>query len=68
MMFQVRVGRHVDFCHLSRPGAAASRAAEETIAREGPNGLLWPSASGQIMRRSNFQQVWIRAADAAGWP
>ena len=42
--------------------------AEETVSREGPDGLLFPSASGRIMRRSNFQQVWIWAADAAGWP
>jgi integrase len=53
-------------CHAQALPQAARL--EETIAREGPGGLLWPSASGQIMRRSNFQQVWIRAADAAGWP
>jgi integrase len=53
-------------CH-AQPLPQASRL-EETIAREGPEGLMWPSASGQIMRRSNLQQVWIRAADAAGWP
>jgi integrase len=41
---------------------------EETVSREGPEGLLFPSASGRIVRRSNFQQVWIRAADAARWP
>jgi integrase len=41
---------------------------EETVSREGPEGLMFPSASGRIVRRSNFQQVWIRAADAAGWP
>jgi integrase len=40
---------------------------DETATREGPVGLLFPSASGRIMRRSNFQPVWIRAADAAGW-
>ena len=41
---------------------------EETITQEGPERLLFTTASGRIMRRSNFQQVWIRAADAAGWP
>ncbi len=34
----------------------------------GPEGLLFPNRSGGIMRRSSFQQVWIKAADAAGWP
>ena len=41
---------------------------EETVRRAGAEGLLFPSPAGRIMRRSNFQQVWIRAADAAGWP
>ena len=41
---------------------------DETATHEGPEGLLFPSASGRIMRRSNFQPVWIRAADGAGWP
>jgi integrase len=41
---------------------------DETATREEPEGLLFPSASGRIMRRSNFQPVGIRAADAAGWP
>ena len=41
---------------------------DDTAADAGPEGLLFPSRSGRIMRRSNFQQVWIRAADAAGWP
>lgn len=41
---------------------------EKTVSREGPEGLLFPSASGRIVRRSNFQQVWIRTADAASWP
>jgi hypothetical protein len=31
-------------------------------------GLLFPSASGRLIRRSNLQQIWIRAADAAGGP
>jgi len=30
--------------------------------------LLFPAARGGIMRRSSFQQIWARAADAAGWP
>jgi integrase len=41
---------------------------DETATRQGPEALLFPSASGRIMRRSNFQPIWIRAADAAGWP
>ena len=34
----------------------------------GPTGLLFPNRRGGIVRRSSFQQVWIKAADAAGWP
>jgi integrase len=41
---------------------------DDTIDRDGPEGLLFPSASGRLIRRSNFQQVWIRAADTPGWP
>jgi integrase len=41
---------------------------DETVQRDGTDGLLFPSGSGRIIRRSNFQQIWIRAADAAGWP
>jgi integrase len=41
---------------------------DETVAHDGTEGLLFPSAAGRIMRRSNFQPIWIRAADAAGWP
>jgi integrase len=41
---------------------------DQTVRREGLEGLLFPSASGRIVRRSNFQQIWIRAADRAGWP
>jgi integrase len=41
---------------------------DRTATRGGPEGLLFPSASGRIMRRSNFQPIWIRAADTAGWP
>ena len=41
---------------------------DDTISRDGAEGLLFASASGRIVRRSNFQPIWIRAADAAGWP
>jgi integrase len=41
---------------------------DEATERDGPDALLFPSASGRIIRRSNFQQVWIRAAEVAGWP
>lgn len=41
---------------------------DETVESDGPEGLLFRSASGRIIRRSNFQQVWIRTADRAGWP
>lgn len=41
---------------------------EETIAERGPDALLFPSKSGQLMRRTTFQTTWIRAADTAGWP
>jgi len=41
---------------------------DAVVGREGPEGLLFTSASGRIMRRSNVQPVWIRAADAARWP
>lgn len=34
----------------------------------GGSGLMFPGRSGAIMRRSSFQQIWIKAADAAGWP
>jgi integrase len=40
----------------------------EVIETTGPDGLLFPSASGGIIRRTNFQQIWIRAAVAADWP
>jgi integrase len=40
---------------------------DETTSRDGAEGLLFPSASGRIIRRSNFQQIWIGAAEAAGW-
>ena len=41
---------------------------EEVTWSTGDGGLLFASASGRIIRRSNFQQIWIRAADLAGWP
>lgn len=41
---------------------------DEVQATAGPTGLLFPSRTGGIIRRSNFQQIWIRAADKAGWP
>jgi len=47
---------------------ALSDLVERTRAEPGPNGLLFPSASGRIARRATFQTLWIRAADAAGWP
>lgn len=34
----------------------------------GSAGLLFPGRSGQLMRRTTFQTVWVRAAAAAGWP
>lgn len=34
----------------------------------GGSGLLFPGPRGGIMRRSSFQQLWVKAADAAGWP
>lgn len=41
---------------------------DEVTAKQGPRGLLFPGARGGIARRSTFQQVWIKAAAAAGWP
>jgi integrase len=41
---------------------------EGTLSARGTEGLLFPSSSGRIVRRSNFQPIWVRAADAAGWP
>jgi integrase len=34
----------------------------------GPEALLFPDAAGGVVRRSNFQQIWVRAAHEAGWP
>lgn len=44
------------------------RHASEVIERHGEDGLLFPGRRGGLMRRSSFQQIWIKAADAAGWP
>ncbi len=41
---------------------------DDARASGGPDALLFPAARGGIARRSNFQQTWARAADAAGWP
>jgi integrase len=41
---------------------------DEVVAEHSPCGLMFPGARGGIARRSAFQQVWIKAADAAGWP
>jgi len=41
---------------------------ERTRSERGPEGLLFPTARGGIIRRSNFQPIWVRAADRAGWP
>jgi integrase len=41
---------------------------DTTVADRGGDGLLFPARSGGLIRRSSFQTVWIRAADAAGWP
>ena len=34
----------------------------------GPEGLLFPGRRGQLVRRTVFQQLWVKSADAAGWP
>ncbi|MCU1499714.1 MAG: integrase family protein [Acidimicrobiales bacterium] len=41
---------------------------DDVTATVGPTGLLFPNRTGGLARRSSFQQVWIKAADAAGWP
>ncbi|HWL43148.1 MAG TPA: tyrosine-type recombinase/integrase [Ilumatobacter sp.] len=41
---------------------------DQVMEAEGPAGLLFPGARGGLARRSSFQQVWIKAAAAAGWP
>jgi len=40
----------------------------QTGQERGPDGLLFPTTSGGLIRRSNFQSIWVRAADRAGWP
>jgi len=42
--------------------------AEATVAERGANGLLFPTRTGELVRRSSFQTIWVRAADTAGWP
>jgi integrase len=37
-------------------------------AEVGDEGWLFPGRRGDLMRRTTFQQVWIRAAAEAGWP
>ena len=41
---------------------------ETTISERGTDALLFPNRSGGIARRATFQTLWVRAADAAGWP
>lgn len=41
---------------------------DDTTAAAGPTGLLFPSKTGRIMRRTTFQQIWVHAAEKAGWP
>jgi integrase len=48
--------------------AADLRAVVGAARARGGVALLFASRSGGIVRRSAFQQVWVRAADAAGWP
>lgn len=47
---------------------ALAERVEAVMASAGPSGLLFPGSNGQLMRRSTFQSIWVRAADAAGWP
>ncbi len=42
--------------------------ADSVRSARGPEALLFATRRGGIVRRSSFQQVWIQAADAAGWP
>jgi hypothetical protein len=44
------------------------RAHVEARRVSGGAALLFPGRNGQLMRRSTFQSIWVRAADAAGWP
>lgn len=37
-------------------------------AESGGDALLFPSPRGSVMPRSAFQSIWVKAADAAGWP
>lgn len=38
------------------------------VESRGADGLVFPNRRGDLMRRTAFQQVWIKAAEAAGWP
>jgi integrase len=40
----------------------------DTVHHHGSTGLLLPNRAGGFARRSSFQPIWVRAADAAGWP
>ena len=40
----------------------------EVIDAGGSTALLFPGTRNQLMRRSTFQAIWVRSADAAGWP
>jgi integrase len=44
------------------------RLVTDTLERGGPTALLFPNRAGGFARRSSFQPIWVRAADAAGWP
>lgn len=41
---------------------------DSVAAENGSTGLLFPGRRGGLMRRSTFQQIWIKAADGAEWP
>lgn len=40
----------------------------QVVRAHGEDGLVFPGRRGGLMRRTTFQQVWIKAANAAGWP
>jgi integrase len=44
------------------------RLVTDTRQHGGPTGLVFPNRAGGFARRSSFQPIWVRAADAAGWP
>ncbi len=41
---------------------------DRTRREHGNSGLLFPGPRGGFARRATFQRIWIRSADAAGWP